>query len=139
MNQIDFPHSAIIYKAPVVYLVFKEGAELDVKEVREMIAAAEMLAGKKPYLLFSDVRNHVAITPEARKVSADKKESRYVIANAVLTNNFALKLTANFFIKVNKPHFPVKVFNDELKAHLWLASFDPEKDITKILDSFMKK
>ncbi|MCW3071001.1 MAG: hypothetical protein JWO44_891 [Bacteroidetes bacterium] len=139
MNQIDFPHSTIIYKAPVMYLRFKEGAELDVKEIREMIVAAESLSNKKPYLLFSDVRNHVAISSEGRKIAADKKESPCVIANAVLTNNFALKLTANFFIKVNKPHFPVRVFNDEIKAHLWLMQFDPQKDITKILDSFGEK
>jgi hypothetical protein len=136
MNHIDFPHSTVTYKAPVMYLKFKEGAELDVKEVREMILAAESLSGKRPYLLFSDVRNHVAITGEARKIAADKRESPCVIANAVLSNNFALKLTANFFIRVNKPHFPVRVFNDEVRAHLWLMQFDPQKDITKILDSF---
>jgi hypothetical protein len=135
MNQVDFPHSTVIYKAPVMYLVFKEGAELDVKEVKEMIVAAETLAGKKPYLLFSDVRNHISISTEGRKIAADRKEAPFVIANAVLTNNLALKLTANFFVKVNKPHFPLKVFTDEFKAKIWLMSFDPDKDVTKLLNS----
>ena len=135
MNKIEFPYVTLEFKAPVVRLTFKEGAEMDAAEACEMIAAAERLSGSKPYLLFSDVRKHVTVTSEARKVSADKNISRFVLANAVLTNNFALKLTANFFIKVNKPHFPVKVFNDELKAYLWLMQYDPEKDITKLLDS----
>jgi hypothetical protein len=127
MNQIEFPHSTVIFKDQVIYLVFKEGAALDVKEIREMIVAAEKLSPEKRYLLFSDIRHHVQITAEGRKVAADNKEAPGVIANAVLTNNIALKLTANFFMNVNKPPFPVKIFNDEHKANVWLRSFLKEK------------
>lgn len=127
MNEIEFPHSIVIYNPPVMFLNFKEGAELDVKEIKEMINAAETLSGKKPYLLLSDVRNQVEITPEGRKIAADKNESPCVLANAVLTNNLALKLTANFFIKINKPHFPLKVFNDYRKALKWLMEQNEEE------------
>lgn len=134
MHQKEFSHSTILYKAPIMYLVFKKDAELDVKEVREMIKAAEELAGKKPYLLMSDVRNDVTISEAARKISASKEEAPFVLANAILTDNIALRITANFFIQINKPHFPVKVFSNADKAHKWLMEFDPDKDVTKLLD-----
>jgi hypothetical protein len=133
MEQISFTHSTIFYNPPFMYLVLKEGAELDVEQMRELIAAAEKLSNKTPYLLISDVRVNVIITSEARKVAADKNEARFLIANAVLTNNIALKLTANFFIQFNKPHFPLKIFSDEKKAHIWLAGFLPETILPKSL------
>jgi hypothetical protein len=123
MQEIDFVHTTVRYEAPVIYLLFKEDADLDVDQVRELIAAAEKLSGKKPYLILSDARVNLLITPEARKVSAEKTEAPYVIANAVLVNNLGLSLTANFFMKFNKPNFPVKVFYDEGKAMEWLLKF----------------
>lgn len=124
MSEIEFTHSTLIYNPPVIFLNFKEGAELDVKEIKEMIEAAETLSDRKPYLLFSDIRNHVEITPEGKKLAADKKASPCVLANAILTNNLALKLSANFFIKINRPHFPLKVFNDYQSALRWLMKYE---------------
>jgi hypothetical protein len=128
MKKAEFVHSTITYDPPVIYIVFKKGAKMDSAEALEMIAAAETLSGKTPYLMFSDIRNHVEISPEARKISAAKAEAPYVVANAVLTDNVALKLTANFFMKINKPHFPVKIFTDRSKAMSWLMDFDPGKN-----------
>ena len=127
MNFIDLPHATIRYEAPVVYLTFKTDANLDVAEIRELIKATEKLTGKKPYLLLSDARVFINITPEARKVSADKNEAPYLVANAALINNLPLTLTTNFFIKFNRPHFKLKVFNDEKKALKWLLKFAPEE------------
>jgi ethanolamine utilization protein EutA (predicted chaperonin) len=127
MEEIKFSHTVVSYREPVVSLTFTEDSELDVAEIRELIAAAERLSGKKPYLLFSDARGNLAITPEARKVAAAKNEAPLLVANAVLVNNLGLSITANFFMKFNKPHFPVRVFYDEKKAMEWLMKFEVKK------------
>jgi hypothetical protein len=127
MKEINFTYCTIKYKAPVIFITFREGSYIDVPETKEMIKATEELTGKKPYLLLSDARVFLTITPEARKVSADKKEAPFLIANAVLINNLPLTLTANFFLTFNKPHFKFKVFNNEEKAMKWLLQYDPLK------------
>jgi hypothetical protein len=71
----------------------------------------------------SDIRNHVEISAEARKVAASEKEAPLLVANAVITNNIALKQTSKFFILMDQPHFPVKVFTDRTKAMNWLMQF----------------
>jgi len=129
MEQINFTHSTIFYNVPFMYLVLREGAELDAEQMRELIAAAEKLSNKTPYLLISDVRVNVTITSEGRKVAADKNEAKFLVANAVISDSVALKLTANFFMQFNKPHFPLKIFNDEEKAHIWLAGFLPGTEL----------
>ncbi len=127
MKPIEFPHSIVTYNDPVITIVFKEGATLDVPEIRELILASEKLSDKKPYLLFSDSRVFLTITPEARRVSALKIEAPYLIANAALINNLPLVLTANFFAKFNQPHFKFKMFTSEKKAMKWLLEFAPER------------
>jgi hypothetical protein len=44
------------------------------------------------------------------------------IAAALITNSFTSKMIANFFLTVNKPNFPVRVFDDPLMAHQWARS-----------------
>lgn len=127
MESIDFLHTTVVFKEQIVYFIFKENVELDSPEMRELFQAAEKLSKGKPFLLFSVLSGTQSITSEGRKFTADKKETRNLIANAVLTNSLALKLTANFFIKLNKPHFHFVLFNHATKAHEWLSGFAPEK------------
>jgi hypothetical protein len=123
MPLIRLPYCDVSYAPPVITLLFKEGAELEIEQVRELIKTAEKLSGNKPYLLFSDACVNLVITSEARKVAADPKEAPLLVANAVLVNNLGLSLTANFFMRFNKPRFPVKVFYDRAKAMEWLYKF----------------
>ncbi len=123
MNKIEFSHTTVELRLGIVWLLFKENAELGVDEIKELIKATEKLSDYKPYLLMSDVRVNLSITPEARKVAADEKEAPLLVANAVIVNNLAIRLTANFFSSFNKPHFEFKVFNSEKKAIDWLMKF----------------
>ncbi len=120
MKQIEFSHTTVEIRDGVIWLIFKDNAEIDVKEVRELVKAAETLSGNKTYLLMSDVRVHLTITSEARKVAAEKKEAPFLVANAVIVNNLPVRVTANFFSSFNKPFFAFKVFSDEKKALTWL-------------------
>ncbi len=131
MEPIELSHTIVSYIEPVVYLKFKEGAELDVKEIRELTAAARSFTNGKPYLLLSDARVNVTISPEARELSARKEESPFLIANAALIDNLPLKLVANFFSKINKPHFHFRTFTDEKKAMEWMMQFDPRRQSLK--------
>jgi hypothetical protein len=127
MKRVEFSHAIVTYEPPFVVLTIKEGAQLDIAEMREAMKACEAVAGNRPYLLISDARVHLSITPEARKLAADIKESPNLRANAVLVNNLAVRITANFFVKFNQPHFKYRVFNDKRKAEEWLLKFDPAK------------
>ncbi|HWY33510.1 MAG TPA: hypothetical protein VNX68_02615 [Nitrosopumilaceae archaeon] len=120
MNELDLTFARIRYEDPVIFIIFKEGAELGTEQVLELIAISEKFSNYQPYLLFSDARVFLNITAEARKISASKEKAPLVKANAVMVNNVAIRLTGNVFINFNKPHFPVRLFEDEKKAMEWL-------------------
>ena len=120
MKKIELVYATLEKRDDFIWLIMKEDAELDVKEVIEFTSACEKLSGNKPYFLISDARVNLSITTEGRKAAASRKISPLLVANAVLVNNVAVRMVANFFTAVNKPHFKYKVFNEELEALTWL-------------------
>lgn len=128
MQRIELEYVTVENREGIIWLTFKEGADLDTGEVREFIGACNVLSKGEPYLLISDARVNLTITSDGRKTAADKKEVPNLIANAVLVNNFAVRLTANFFISFNKPHFKYRVFNNEARALNWLKKYHVQKE-----------
>jgi hypothetical protein len=129
MEQIELEYVTIRYKAPIVYLTFKPGAELGFPEIEELTSYAEKLSANKPYLVLSDARAHVKVTPEGKKHSADAKYSRLQNGTAVIVKNTIYQLAANFFIGIQKPEFPFSVFTEEQKAIDWLLSLPLKEQI----------
>jgi len=117
---IDLSYCKIRYEGPVVYFVFKEGAELGFPEIRECTYHAERLSGKKPYLVLSDARVNMNVTQEGRKVASDIKEAPLLRGTAVLVKNTALKIATNYFTKFGGPNYPFRAFTDKQKAIDWL-------------------
>jgi hypothetical protein len=120
MKKAELSYATLEKRGDFIWLIIKEDAELDVKEVKEFTSMCEKLSGNKPYFLISDARVNLSITTEGRKAAASRTISPLLVANAVLVNNVAVRMVANFFTAVNKPHFKYKVFNEEQEALAWL-------------------
>lgn len=120
MKKVELPYATLENRNGIIWLVLKEDAELDVKEIKEFTKICEEFSGHKPYKLVSDARVNLTITSEGRKAAASEKISPLLVANAVLVNNTAVRLVANFFTSINKPHFRYKVFKEEKEALAWL-------------------
>ena len=62
-------------------------------------------------------------TNEFRKLLASKEFTDYRMAVAFVTKNMAIKILGHFFINVNKPATPTKMFTNEADAFKWLQAF----------------
>lgn len=58
----------------------------------------------------------------ARVFSASAEGTMYTKAEAIVVKSLSQRLIANFYVKVNKPLKPSKVFNSEKEAIKWLES-----------------
>jgi hypothetical protein len=97
-----------------------EGADEKAEDaVANVAAAARLAAGRKRALLI-DMRQVSFISQEARRVYAGRETNRYTLALALLVESPLSKLIGNFFIGLNKPLFPTKLFNSEREAIAWL-------------------
>ncbi len=120
MRKVELSYATIEKRDDIIWMIMKEDADLDVKEIEEFTAIFEKMSNYKPYFLIADARVNLSISPEARKAAATKEISSLLVANAVIVNNVAVRMVANFFIAVNKPHFKYKVFNTETEALIWV-------------------
>lgn len=97
----------------------KEGAEIVLEDARANSGAVNSLHGPEKFTLIVDTRNIKSISKDARDYfSMNGRESR-VIAFAILIDSPLSRIIGNFFMGLNKPRVPVKLFNKEYKAVLW--------------------
>ena len=61
-------------------------------------------------------------TKEARDYFA-KEGNEGIIANALLVKSSAFKMMANFYVMVNKPTNPTRLFTDKESALKWLEQY----------------
>lgn len=73
--------------------------------------------------LLVDTRNLKYVEDDAREYLASKEAGQYVAALAVLTNTPIQNLFANFYMKLNKPPMPTRLFASKEKAIRWLQLF----------------
>ena len=117
---MELEYVTISYKEPIVYLVFKEGAELGIPEIRDLTVQAEAISNKKPYFILSDVRVKMDVTHEGRRLAANAKSAPFHRGTAVLVQNTLYQYAATLFSKFDKPEFPYRVFTSEQEALNWL-------------------
>ncbi|MES2285292.1 MAG: hypothetical protein V4547_06345 [Bacteroidota bacterium] len=76
-----------------------------------------------PYPILLNVQQLKKITKSARDFLASEKGCEGIIAGAFLINSNFGKLIGNFFIQINKPLRPSKLFTDEVEAKKWLSKY----------------
>ncbi len=107
----------------IVHVHFKKYVEITVELQGRMYDIYNEICGNghKPFLFTAD--EFFSITKEARD-NAIIMEGLYPgSASAVLATSLAYKLVANFYLIVNKPKSPYKVFNNEEDAVEWLKTY----------------
>lgn len=69
---------------------------------------------------FSNVKH---ITKEAREYFTQDRASENLTAIAAVINSPVGKIMVNFFLNINKPPYPVKIFTDYDKAYEWIKQY----------------
>ncbi|TVR38639.1 MAG: hypothetical protein EA392_09190 [Cryomorphaceae bacterium] len=104
-----------------IHTCFKSGAEVEVKHMQEIDQHLSVLSAGKPFKNVVDLRNkHVSFDPAARKYAAKSEITRFINGSAIVFNTLPARMVVNFFLKFDKPAYPVKAFSDMAKAEEWL-------------------
>src|SRR5207253_895828 len=74
------------------------------------------------YPCLFDITQVKETTKDARDFMANEGND-LVLASAMVVNSPMLKMMANFYIMVNKPKNPTRLFTDRESALEWLAQF----------------
>jgi hypothetical protein len=77
----------------------------------------------KLYPALADMRGFVSFDKEATEFLASKEAYSNVTALALVVNSVFQKMAGTFFIFLNKPPVPAKVFTDHESAIKWLNQY----------------
>jgi hypothetical protein len=110
----------------VLITTFKEHITIDLKLAHEIVEDRKKITEGKPYPGIGYVKGIRALTKDARNYFSSDEATEGVLAGAlVIESNFAAGLI-NFFLKINPPKIPNRVFTTEEKAIEWLQQFKKE-------------
>lgn len=101
----------------------KPGVKIDLPAAKENIAASmRTTEGRKAPMLIG-LDGIKSIGQDARELFAGKDGAEPSLCQALLVGSPFSKVIGNFFLGINKPVFPTRLFTSEADALAWLRGF----------------
>lgn len=106
----------------ILHFYYKHIENMTLEMAKECVASRVAFTKGESYpclVNFVQLKNS---SKEARDYFANQGNEG-IIANAILVNSTAFKMIANFYVMVNKPKNPTRLFTDKQSALEWLEQF----------------
>jgi len=107
----------------IVHVVTKPGAEQTLADARDQIAAIGRIGRGKGLPVLVDFKNLKSQDRGARTYFAGKETAEAVTACAILISSPLSRVIGNFYMGLNKPVAPTKLFTSESDAIEWLKAY----------------
>ena len=104
----------------ILRTVILPGYEIDAKAAEEIWKVHQEILGSRALYSFVDARRLSFASCEARAVVRRRQRQRDIRALAVVVGSPVSRLIGSFFLKLDKPVFPTRLFTDEADAIAWL-------------------
>lgn len=122
-EKIDLGKSTLTFeKNQVAHLHIKANQIVETDEVKAIFQVINGKNGRFRLLVTAD--EQAALSPEAREYASSSKSTDKIVADAVVVQNYSHEMTANFFIRFNKPNRPTRLFKHRDEAYEWLNTFE---------------
>tara|TARA_R110002049_G_scaffold26035_3_gene91117 strand:+ start:1491 stop:1916 length:426 start_codon:yes stop_codon:yes gene_type:complete len=124
VKDLEFARIYYIQKLDLLEVDYQRNTLIDRKEALAVINASRAFNnGTNKYTMITATKEFFNMTPEARTTFAEEMKLGFQTEKmALYVNNLAYRMMANFFIRVDKPPIPTKLFSNRDKAIEWLLS-----------------
>ncbi len=106
----------------ILFAIWKS-TSVDLKIAQQAVTYRLEATNFVAYPMIIDIKSIKSISKSSRDFLASEKGSEGIIAAAFLIDSSLGRVLGNFFIQINKPLKPTKIFTDEIKAKKWLAQY----------------
>lgn len=126
-SRIELPHCNVFMRDDAVLQVdLFPNTDVYLQQVREMVEAGSSITNGVPHPVIMFLGEFSTFNKDAREFSADPTKETMSTAIAYVTTNLANRLIVNFFLTINKPIKPYKMFRTEEAAIKWLSNYPPK-------------
>lgn len=116
-------YSIFLREDNIIQIEIIESAEISIDEVIEGTDKIMRIVGDNKHPVLFIANEYSLPSKESREYLAKKESLPYSLADAYVINSFPQKLAANFYLKVNKPARPTKMFTNTEEALKWLKTY----------------
>jgi hypothetical protein len=118
---IDLHSCLLTFKEhDVVHAHFKDGMTGTVDDLKEMFDTISKEREGRKALLMVSFGEKASLTNEARAFASGEESNEHFAADAIIVRDFGHQMSANAFVRVNKPQRPIQLFPDRDSAMAWL-------------------
>ncbi len=120
---LDTPYVHFELQDDLLICTYKKGSRLNLEMVKEIVKTRLEFINYKPTLLIVYNQGVVSMDKKAREYLSTGDGVKEVIAAAIVVASPFTSFMANFFVSVNKPKMPVRIFSNAKEALKWLQKF----------------
>lgn len=125
IQEITFTYARVqLFEAKLVRIEVFGNRLIGKREAKEMNDALGILSKGKEMLVMMLADEIAQFNKEAMDFSAGDEGLLYTIGDALVVKSTAQRITANLYLKLNKPRKPSRIFNSENEAIKWLFSLE---------------
>ena len=118
----ETPYIRMFIEDGILHIYYKKIDNMDLEIAQQCVHARKDFTKNQVYPCLVDVIQMKSSTKEARDYFA-KEGNEGISANALIVNSSAFKMMANFYIMVNRPQNPTRLFTDKASALEWLEQY----------------
>ena len=106
----------------VLGIRIKGPCTLDGEDAEALFVAFDQLGVVAPTALRADIRALRGVSLGVRTRMSSERAGRYLAKVALVADNPLTRTIGNFFMRLNRPPFPVRIFDGEDEALRWLVT-----------------
>ena len=111
----------------IIHIEFKATDQHGIAHAKDIVHAHNELANGESCLVFADIQAvKVGADRAARKYYVSEESARYKTGMAMLVGSPMQRMLGNIFLKLNRPPYPTRLFNQKQAAIQWLKSLEVE-------------
>ena len=120
---LDTPYVHYELHGDLMIGAYKKDLKINLDMAREIVKIRQELANYTPVVALIYNQGVVKMDKKAREFFASDDGVKGIIAAAIVVGSPFTTFLANFFVSVNKPKMPVRVFSSEADALKWLQKY----------------
>jgi hypothetical protein len=122
-NVHDTPHVLLEMKDGILFGTYKKGLKMNLEVAKDIVKARlEFTGGKNvPAIIYN--QGVVSMDKPARDFLASPDGTKGLKAAAMMLDSAFSSFLGNFYLSVNKPPMPVRIFTNTKAALGWIQKF----------------
>jgi hypothetical protein len=120
---LDTPYVYYELKGDLLIATYKKDLKVNLETAKEIIKERHEFTKHKPVVVLVYNQGVVRMDKKAREYLSSGDGVKGIIAAAIVVGSPFTSFMANFFVSVNRPIMPVRIFSNAEEALKWLKKY----------------